>query len=192
MRTGGSSGSRPASHLAGAARRRVALPPARCARALGRRLRRKVGRRLARLALVACFAIPSAIASGSADAAGVDRPLRIDGSSSCQPIVSSVTECSGSFTGTHLGTGTHTRRVTLTGPFVKGCAPGGRVGSFTAANGDVVFHQGSGILCRTPRGISFTGTYTITGGTGRFAGASGEGTFNGVGGAIIVRGTIRY
>ena len=47
-----------------------------------------------------------------------------------------------------------------------------------AANGDEVFMQNTALDCFDPatRTISGTGTYTISGGTGRFDGASGTGT----------------
>ncbi len=51
-----------------------------------------------------------------------------------------------------------------------------------AANGDVVDYTATGHVCSTGvQGQStLSGTYTVTGGTGRFEGASGGGTFFGV------------
>jgi hypothetical protein len=59
-------------------------------------------------------------------------------------------------------------------------------GQFTAANGDRVFYTGNDVIditnLLTQGGTtgSFNGTWTITGGTGRFAGATGSFTVNGL------------
>jgi hypothetical protein len=51
--------------------------------------------------------------------------------------------------------------------------------TLTAANGDQVFVRNSGQDCVDSMGrITGSGTYTITGGSGRFMGASGTGTFS--------------
>ena len=69
----------------------------------------------------------------------------------------------------------------------------------TAANGDELRHTTSGVV--TPEGpaeVSFTGPMTFTGGTGRFAGASGSATFKGTAslatntGAFSFEGTVAY
>jgi len=54
----------------------------------------------------------------------------------------------------------------------------------------MVFHAGTGTICQG--GTAFSGPFTITGGTGRFDGASGGGTFSGILDTITVIGTIRY
>ena len=50
--------------------------------------------------------------------------------------------------------------------------------TFTAANGDEVFISSSDVFCPTsnPLVLQLTGSTTVTGGTGRFADASGSGT----------------
>lgn len=55
----------------------------------------------------------------------------------------------------------------------------GRVSSYTAditltaENGDTLMLNGSGTSCAGPGGIQASGVYTVTGGTGRFSGATG-------------------
>jgi hypothetical protein len=51
-------------------------------------------------------------------------------------------------------------------------------GEITAANGDKLFIEYTGGGVYTPgHGVDFGGTYEITGGTGRFAGVTGEGEY---------------
>jgi hypothetical protein len=48
---------------------------------------------------------------------------------------------------------------------------------FRAANGDTITAVQNGSACfTTPTTVSATATYTVTGGTGRFSGATGSGT----------------
>lgn len=54
-----------------------------------------------------------------------------------------------------------------------GCAPETRATTLTAANGDVIMLYGTGLTC--PATSDAHDSYTITGGTGRFQGASGSG-----------------
>jgi hypothetical protein len=57
--------------------------------------------------------------------------------------------------------------------------PGGTTRSYTAeatltaANGDTLTMSGSGTICGGPGGIQASGSYSVTGGTGRFSGAGG-------------------
>ena len=78
---------------------------------------------------------------------------------------------------TKAGDATHLGRFTVvasqcldpaTGAITKGEAV------FTAANGDQVFATQSGRVTGSPPVLGFELTYTVTGGTGRFAGASGS------------------
>jgi hypothetical protein len=57
-----------------------------------------------------------------------------------------------------------------------GYAPDSAVGSITGAGGDVVYIQATGTACLAAG--TDDGTFTITGGTGKFAGASGGGTYS--------------
>jgi hypothetical protein len=71
--------------------------------------------------------------------------------------------------------------------------------TFSAANGDTVILEMEFESTFSSGGVTFTGTYTVTEGTGRFAGATGSGTligsaaftgpYNGVG-SFTVAGTI--
>lgn len=54
-----------------------------------------------------------------------------------------------------------------------GCAPETRTTTLTAANGDTITMSGTGLSCAATSDAH--DNYTITGGTGRFQGASGSG-----------------
>jgi hypothetical protein len=75
------------------------------------------------------------------------------------------------------GNATHLGRFTLDIPHKVNLSNSTAVGSyeFTAANGDMVFADftGQATPTSTPGVVSIVETATITGGTGRFAGASG-------------------
>ena len=51
--------------------------------------------------------------------------------------------------------------------------------TLTAANGDTVVLEMEFEVTFLPDGVEFEGIYTVTGGTGRFAGATGGGTMSG-------------
>ena len=80
------------------------------------------------------------------------------------------------------GTATHLGRYTSAGSFLVDLtsASAGGPGHMVAANGDQLFFTGSGQATPTgvPGELSITDTSTITGGTGRFEGATGS--FSGV------------
>lgn len=52
------------------------------------------------------------------------------------------------------------------------------VGVMTATNGDAIFLTWSGLIRPTPMGITSEDVFIITGGRGRFLGASGSGVIN--------------
>jgi hypothetical protein len=102
------------------------------------------------------------------------------------------------FTGTgiasHLGRSANVNNITvLPGPV---SCPGGfankNVETLTAANGDTLELTGlHDVGCPTrPGAVHGTGDWTVTGGTGRFAGATGQGTFDG--GADFNQGTFSF
>ena len=97
------------------------------------------------------------------------RALRLSGAASGDII---VVDGSGSGIATHLG------RFTLTWNFIVNLADGTGSGpvSFIAANGDVVFITalGQSEPTDTPGVFHIVEIQTITGGTGRFAGAQGS------------------
>lgn len=64
------------------------------------------------------------------------------------------------------------------------CAPASGTSTLTAANGDAVYLTMTGTVCEVgATGLNvphtFSGTYTITGGTGRFDNATGSGSVTG-------------
>jgi hypothetical protein len=73
---------------------------------------------------------------------------------------------------THLGLFTYDLQAAVSLPSLSASASA----TLVAANGDRIFGQGSGqgTPTGTPGIVSIVETYTITGGTGRFAGATGN------------------
>ena len=109
----------------------------------------------------------------------------------CQFTAAGCTvQSTGRATSSHLGTGPYVSTLTVdwaaatpngAGGF---CAPASGTGTITAANGDALYQAESGTVCEVgPTGTNvphtFTGTFTDTGGTGRFATATGGGTVSG-------------
>jgi hypothetical protein len=91
---------------------------------------------------------------------------------------------------TAIGTGqaTHLGNITEDSSIVadinpadqhNGCAPETRTTTLTAANGDTITMSGTG-LTRCPGSNEANDSYVVTGGTGRFQGASGSGTDNNI------------
>jgi len=76
---------------------------------------------------------------------------------------------------THMGNAAQSGTLTLTPNGHPFLIPGNGSVTITAANGDTVKFDYTGIL-NAANGEG-TGTFNITGGTGRFAGATGGGTF---------------
>jgi hypothetical protein len=72
-----------------------------------------------------------------------------------------------------------------------------RTGSYTAANGDVLSFTFTGTATLSATGVTFSGTETYLGGTGRFASVSGssaqQGTTDGISaGQYTISGLITY
>jgi hypothetical protein len=77
---------------------------------------------------------------------------------------------------THMGMTTQAGTLVLEAPIAPGVFPGHGSVTITAANGDTVSFDYVGLLfADTGEGV---GTFTFTGGTGRFAHVSGSGTFD--------------
>jgi hypothetical protein len=76
----------------------------------------------------------------------------------------------------HLGKTTFLGLATMTGGSECGGFTATEQETFTAANGDQIFATGADVACSTsnPNVIHLTDSTTITGGTGRFANASGS------------------
>ena len=109
----------------------------------------------------------------------------------CQLTLAGCTvQSTGTATSSHMGTGPYTSTLTVdwaaatsngAGGF---CAPASGTGTITAANGDTLNQSESGTVCEVGAtgandAHTFTGTYTNTGGTGRFAHATGGGSVSG-------------
>ena len=99
-------------------------------------------------------------------------------------------QTNGTATSSHLGTGPYVSTLTVHwgSYFSNGaggaCAPADGTGTFTAANGDTLTQSESGTVCEVGATSltaphTFTGSFTDTGGTGRFANATGGGTIAG-------------
>jgi hypothetical protein len=112
----------------------------------------------------------------------------------------STATTAGTGNATHLGQITSDGSLTIVGEASCGNEVGFAVemqDTFTAANGDRLMTAITMQLCPIAPGIYHgVGTYVVTGGTGRFAGATGSGVFDGTGnfntGTIIcaLNGTI--
>jgi hypothetical protein len=146
------------------------------------------------------------LAAPSVATAAITTPLRFDFTAQASFAETSVP---GVFTVTTSGVGhaSHLGRITVstteTLDFVT--SPGtllvrdGRL-VMVAANGDELHwtYEGTGSLPDADGESVLTGTFVITGGTGRFSDASGGGTFGGSGNAVTglaslsYRGTIAY
>jgi hypothetical protein len=90
------------------------------------------------------------------------------------PIIS--VHVTGDGEATHLGR-TATETTNQMGNILTGATTA--TYHFTAANGDEVVAEFDFVALPTPTGFTFTGTWEITGGTGRFTNASGSGTLEG-------------
>jgi hypothetical protein len=90
------------------------------------------------------------------------------------PIIS--VHVTGNGEATHLGR-TATETTDQEGNLLTGATTA--TYHFTAANGDEVVAELDFVALPTQTGFTFTGTWEITGGTGRFTNASGSGTIEG-------------
>lgn len=119
---------------------------------------------------------------------GVETSLSALG---CQFTLAGCTvQSTGTANSSHLGAGPYTSTLTVDWAAATSngdggyCAPASGPSTITAANGDTLSLQNSGTVCEVGATGSnvphtFTGTFTITGGTGRFANATGSGTTTG-------------
>jgi hypothetical protein len=116
-------------------------------------------------------------ASGAAGAA----PFKATGSGTVSGA--GRTTFAGTVQASHLGRGTFSG-IEFTPLFPPLCSSGSGTptsgsNALTAANGDVLQTEFSGTVCQSAPftdAFDLTATYTITGGTGRFANATGTGT----------------
>ena len=121
--------------------------------------------------LVVLGAFPMAMASHS-------RPFKGSYSGSFAAISATQATITGTGLVEHLGT---IKLAGITTVTVSQECKDGRTTieneTFTSANGDAVFSSAMGVACPTSQGVfQLTAPFTIIGGTGRFAHASGSGT----------------
>jgi len=118
------------------------------------------------------------VAAGAAHAApgGTTRPWHAQGSGT---VTVAPPEFSGTFHGTHTGGGTVDGTFVVAGfppPCGFGSVPVTDVVTLTTANGDTINQVWAGTVCQSgPTTFHGDGTYTNTGGTGRFSTATGSG-----------------
>jgi hypothetical protein len=90
---------------------------------------------------------------------------------------------SGTGIATYLGPSANQGLVTITGP--SSCPGGFAVvnnETLTATHGDAIMLSITDVSCPISQNVYHgTGTYVVTGGAGRFSGATGQGTFDGHG-----------
>jgi hypothetical protein len=120
------------------------------------------------------------VSVGASPAAADTRPFKGRVTATWDNIFNGLFAPPANFTGgglvTHMGNTTQAGWLVLEPPDADGLFPGYGSVTITAANGDEVTFDYVGLLNPvTGEGI---GTFIITGGTGRFAGATGGGTFD--------------
>ena len=91
---------------------------------------------------------------------------------------------SGTGTSTLLGHSANEGHIVVTGP--DSSCPGGLANvnneTLIAANGDSLMFSANDVACPVSPGVSHgTGHWVVTGGTGRFSGATGQGNIDGYG-----------
>lgn len=132
------------------------------------------------------------------------RPTPLKGTFVQSGVIAPSAACQGlSNTTTGTGEATHLGKSLWSGTACLGFGPQGIVVTngkltLTAANGDQLFSTfaASGALPAGDGSFHLDGTFTVVGGTGRFAGATGGGTFTDDGGLgspslIKIRGTLQ-
>jgi hypothetical protein len=122
------------------------------------------------IALAVAVGVP---APASAGKGGTERPFHVTGVVRA-PLTDCVVNVVGPAKGTHIGNGTNTFSINL-------CTGAPPPGIITAANGDQIFDVSagdtgdpSGVVCPPDAFDRYDGTVIITGGTGRFTGATGS------------------
>jgi hypothetical protein len=132
---------------------------------------------LSLIALIALSADPALAATG-----GTDRPYRASGTATSSLDVSTFKfRIQGTANVAHLGRSTSLSTGSLTGGTL-GCTSSSYTSTLTAANGDTVTSESESTSCPVEGTNEFTivSSDTITGGTGRFAGATGSATTTGI------------
>jgi len=134
--------------------------------------------------LVAMLIALGAMGIRARSVAAARGQIPFNGSYSGTAILTSPTSATFSGTGiaTQLGFSTNKGNSAVTSP--DSSCPGGLANNhyetLTAANGDTLTLISYDVACPTsPGAFHGTGHWVVTGGTGRFSGATGKGTFDG-------------
>lgn len=144
------------------------------------------------MAILATGACALSLVAGAAHADSSNRPFMTTASGTDTVSIGCDGGCvqatfNGTATSSHLGTSSWIAELTvpLTGLTLTDngelCGPATGSATLPAANGDEVDFTYAGTICALDAtnpifgAHSFSGTYTITGGTGRFQGATGTG-----------------
>ena len=135
--------------------------------------------------MVMAAAAAGSLVLGAAAASAQDGqlPFRASFSGQVQFTGPTTTAFQGTGTATHMGVITTNGAADVTGHDDSTCAGGianTHRETLTAANGDTLTLVSYDVACPTgPFQFHGTGHWTITGGTGRFAASTGEGTLDG-------------
>ena len=135
--------------------------------------------------------------SGAASAtSGGQAPLKATFSGTVAFINTSSIALHGAGHSTLMGASTNDGLAVISGPpNAAGCIPNADTETLTAANGDQLVIESDNLACPTgPTSLHGTGHWHVVSGTGRFKGATGEGTFDGEGvfGPSFSPGTISF
>jgi hypothetical protein len=142
--------------------------------------------------LMTSLVVLGTIATGADSASAASRSIPFEGSYA-GAFDGATLSFNGTGNATHLGRSTNQGYAVITGS--DSSCPGGLANTnhetFDAANGDALTIVSSDVACpisqTATRGI---GHWTVTGGTGRFSGATGEGTIDG--GADFAQGVFHF
>jgi hypothetical protein len=130
------------------------------------------------LGLLAATAASDGAANAASQTPFFSRLTGVVSGTGCAPLTICI---SGTLEGTatHLGRAVLTKSATIHITFTP-CDDGGRLSTYTeeatltAANGDTLTLSGEGTACAANGRAISSGALTVTGGTGRFAGATGS------------------
>lgn len=136
--------------------------------------------RIAGAALLALGAL--ALGTSAASAASSQVPFKATFSGRAEILDPTTSGFTGAGTATHMGRIATEGRAYISG--LNSSCPGGvanlNVETLTAASGDTLTISSQDVACPTGPGLYHgTGQWTVTGGTGRFSGATGQGTYDG-------------
>lgn len=141
-------------------------------------------KRLMLVTLVAMLIALGSIGIRARLAAASGGQVPFHGSYSGMAVLTSPTTATfrGKGIATYLGSSTNEASIVVTGPYSS--CPGGLASdhdeTLTAANGDTLMLISYDNACPTSPGIFHgIGHWVVTGGTGRFSGATGQGSFDG-------------